>query len=107
MSEQTEREARTDYWQKQIEAWRASGQSQMAYCKTNDLNYSQFVYWRRKFRQAGQTVRRGRSTGFIPATCVGAKTAEVLAVVLPNGVERRGVNADNLAVAEQLLSRWS
>jgi len=100
-------QARVDFWQAHVKAWQLSGRSQKTYCKAHDLNYPQFVYWRRKFRQVEETDRRGCSTGFIPATYVGAKTAEGLAVVLPNGVELRGVNADNLAVVEQLLSRWS
>ncbi len=43
MSERAQREARTDYWRTQIEAWRGSGGSQMTNCKAEDLNYSQFV----------------------------------------------------------------
>lgn len=107
MTEQTQRETRPDYWRTQIAAWRESGQSQVAYCKANNLSYSQFVYWRRKFQPAEGSARRGRRRAFVPATYVGAKPAEVLSVVLPNGVELRGVTPDNLVVVEQLLRRWS
>jgi len=107
MTEQAQREARTDYWRTQIETWQTSGQSQVAYCRANDLSYSQFVYWRRKFQPADETACRGRRAAFIPATYLSAKTAELLSVVLPNGVELRGVTADNLVVVEQLLRRWS
>ena len=107
MTEQIQRGARADYWQKQIEAWRASGQSQMAYCEANDLRYSRFVYWRRKFQPADETARGGRRSAFVPGTYLNGKTGEGLAVVLPSGVELRGVTAENLVVVDQLLSRWS
>lgn len=107
MSERTQREARADYWQTQIASWQASGQSQIAYCKANNLKYPRFVYWRRKFRQADETARRGGRAAFVPATYVSTKAMEGLAVMLPNGVELRGVTSDNLTVVEQLLNRWS
>lgn len=107
MTEQTQQQARPDYWRTQIAAWRESGQSQVAYCKANDLSYSQFVYWRRKSQPAEEAARRGRRGAFVPATYLGAKKAESLSVVLPNGVELRGVTTDNLVVVEQLLRRWS
>lgn len=40
MSEQQTVESRTDYWRSHIEAWEATGLSQMAYCKANELTYS-------------------------------------------------------------------
>ena len=44
-------ETRAQYWQAQIEAWQASGQSQLAYCRANRLNYPRFGYWRRRLRR--------------------------------------------------------
>ena len=103
MSESITGQVRIDYWRAHIETWQGSRQSQRAYCAENALNYPQFVYWLRKFRQVEATERG--SSGFIPATYVG-EAAEGLAVVLPNGVKLQGVNAHNLVVVEQLLSRW-
>ena len=51
MSEQRSGETRADFWRAQIDAWQASGQSQVAYCEANALSYARFVYWRRKFRR--------------------------------------------------------
>ena len=61
MADEESSAARTSYWQQQIEAWLASGQSQKAYCKANDLNYHRFGYWRRKFREHDGDVRLERS----------------------------------------------
>lgn len=107
MSEKTTREARADYWRAHIEAWRASGQSQRSYCLANGLGYSNFLYWRRRLRSGHQTHRHGRGAGFVPVAYAVSASGEGLLVALPNGVELRGIDADNLALVEQLLNRWS
>lgn len=95
-------EARTQYWQAQVDAWQVSGQSQLAFCQANDLNYPRFGYWLRKFRSQGAAAAR-QSSGFVPV--VAAALGEGLVVRLPNGVELRGVTEQNLPVVEQLLAR--
>ena len=95
-------ETRGQYWQGQIEAWRASGQSQQAFCRANDLNYPRFGYWLRKFRRQGGTEPR-RASGFVPV--MAASGSEGLSSHLPNGIELRGVSERNLDVVEQLLAR--
>lgn len=108
MSEQQTVESRTDYWRSHIEAWEATGLSQMAYCKANELTYSQFIYWRRKFQRPPPTERAQGQGGFVAVTQARpTMPQEGLTVVLPNAVELRGITADNLALAEHLLSRWS
>ena len=42
----------TDYWQAQVEDWRQSGLSQIAYCKQRDLNIKSFRRWRTKLQRA-------------------------------------------------------
>ena len=91
------------YWKTQIDAWQASGQSQQAFCKANDLNYSRFGYWLRKLRRQGQIAEPRRASGFVPI--VAASTGGGLSVHLPNGIELRGVSERNLHVVEQLLAR--
>ena len=44
MPVKAESEALASYWLQQIEAWQSSGQTQQAYCKTNDLSYHRFGY---------------------------------------------------------------
>jgi hypothetical protein len=95
-------QTRERYWQAQIEAWRASGQSQQAFCRANDLNYPRFGYWLRKFRRQGGTGAR-RASGFVPVMAASGDGG--LSVHLPNGIELRGVSEQNLHVVEQLLAR--
>lgn len=41
----------TDYWRDQVEAWRQSGRSQIAYCVQHDVNIKSFRRWRIKLQQ--------------------------------------------------------
>ncbi len=102
MSDSESPDTRERYWKAQVDAWLASGQSQLAFCRANELSYPRFSYWLRKFRRQGQVSESGRVSGFVPvvATPVGG-----LSVHLPNGIELRGVNAQNLHLVEQLLAR--
>ena len=95
-------ETREQYWHAQIEGWRASGQSQQAFCRANDLNYPRFGYWLRKFRGRGAIGAR-RASGFVPV--VASSGNDGLSLYLPNGIELRGISAQNLHVVEQLLAR--
>ena len=92
-------DARARYWREQIEAWQHSGQSQRAFCKAHDLSVTRFGYWVRKYRQ--QVPRRGHNqpSGFVPVT--------VSPPAPSNGLEVRGIDADDLPLAAQLLSRLS
>ncbi|MBL3529541.1 MAG: hypothetical protein JMN27_17965 [gamma proteobacterium endosymbiont of Lamellibrachia anaximandri] len=103
MSIQQSDEARRRFWYEQINAWKASGQSQQAFCKAHDLNYPRFGYWLRKFRQ--QTEAGQQATGFVPV--VAQPSAETLSLRLPNGMELRGITSHNLSMVEQLISRFS
>jgi len=107
MPNNTTSEARADYWRQQIEAWQTSGQSQQGYCKANDLSYARFVYWRRKFREATTGRQRRTSSDFVPVTCQPPVSITGLSVVLPSGLELRGISADNLGLVHQLLNRLS
>jgi hypothetical protein len=103
MTDHTLPEARTRYWREQIDTWQVSGQSQQAFCKANELNYTRFVYWLRKFRGQGSVAATRRPTGFVPV--VAASASNSLSVHLPNGIELRGVTSQNLTLVQQLLAR--
>lgn len=104
MTDKFSPDARTQYWEEQIETWQASGQSQQAFCKANDLNYPRFGYWLRKFRDQGTVAEaQNRPSGFVPV--VASPTGSHLSLHLPNGIELRGVTEQNLALVEQLLAR--
>ena len=100
--------SRQTYWQGQMERWQQSGQSQQAYCREHNLSYFRFQYWRRKLREdEQQAVQRGGPPGFVPVAAAGSRAHPGLCLVLPNGIQLRGISADNLAVVERLLANLS
>ena len=103
MNDSESTDTREQYWRAQMDAWQASGQSQQAFCKSNDLHYPRFGYWLRKFRRLGQVAESRRASGFVPV--VAASGGGGLSVHLPNGIELHGVSDQNLHVVEQLLAR--
>jgi len=105
MPVKAESEALASYWLQQIEAWQSSGQTQQAYCKTNDLSYHRFGYWRRKFRQQSQEAQSQK--GFVPVTHSAISQPTGLSLAFPSGLVLRGIAGDNLPVVYQLLSRLS
>ena len=107
MPDKAESEALASYWLQQIEAWQSSGQTQQAYCKTNELSYHRFGYWRRKFRQQSQEAQSQKGSGFVPVTPSAATQSAGLSLAFPSGLVLRGIAGDNLSVVYQLLSRLS
>ena len=105
MPEHTETKALADYWRGHVEAWQALSDSQAAYCKSHELKYHRFVYWRRKFE--GDTGRRAKQldgNGF--ATVAYDRSIDTgLTLSLPNGLVLRGICAGNVAVVRQLLDQ--
>ena len=99
--------ARRHYWRQQIEAWQVSGQSQRAFCEAHDLNYPRFGYWLRKFRQQATRQENDKPTGFVPVTQASPMLTDGLSLVLPNGLQLRGIAADNLSLVHQLLNHLS
>ena len=95
------------YWQRQIDSWRKSGQSQQAFCQAHDLSYTRFIYWRRKFEGKLKRARKRVSSVLVPVTCQPPVAAEGLVLVLPSGLELRGLSKDNLPLAVQLLDQLS
>ena len=43
------------YWKRYIEEFKTSGMSKVAYCRTHELVYHQFLYWYDKFTKAEKT----------------------------------------------------
>ena len=95
----------TAHWRPLIETWRRSGRTQKAFCREHDLKYDQFVYWRRKFAQRDGEPKGRRSSALVPVTCTSSAVAHGLSLVLPSGIELRGLTVDNLDVVQQLLGR--
>jgi len=87
-----------EYWQGQINRWKASGGSQADFCKAHELSYHRFTYWRRKFDE-----RHAKSSGFALVKYRSEGTSN-LSVALPNGLVVQGIATDNLELARQLLA---
>lgn len=49
-------------WLGRIEAWQASGESMAAFCRSQGLTYSQFIYWQGRLR----TSARGDAPLLVP-----------------------------------------
>ncbi len=41
------------FWEAQVEAWRASGETQAAYCRRHGLSQITFSGWKRRFEHEG------------------------------------------------------
>jgi hypothetical protein len=105
MPVKAESEALASYWLQHIEAWQSSGQTQQAYCKTNELSYHRFGYWSRKFRQQSQEAQSQKGSGFVPVTHSATSQSAGLSLAFPSGLVLRGIVGDNLPIVYQLLSR--
>ena len=92
MASSSKTEGLAEYWQGQINCWRTSGESQASFCKTHELSYHRFTYWRRKFDE-----QHSEPGGFALVKYQSAGTSH-LSVALPNGLVVQGIGADNLAV---------
>jgi len=91
---------RTVFWQEHVTTWQASNLTQKAYCEAHGLRYTAFGYWVHKLRTASEGRREGPS-GFVPVTLAPADGGLVLA--LPNGLEIRGIEANNVGLVRALL----
>ena len=91
-------------WRPLVEAWRGSGQTQKAFCRENDLRYDQFAYWQRKLSPRDGGNRQWPSSALVPVSLASREAAAGLSLVLPNGMELRGLTRDNVPVVQQLLA---
>ena len=105
MSNKAASEALSSYWQQQVDTWQVSDQSQQAFCKEHELSYHRFIYWRRKFECRSTENQEPPSSALVPIIYQPPSTAAGLSLVLPNGLELRGLSEDNLPLVQQLLDR--
>jgi len=52
-------EGRRKHWQEQLEQWRGSGLSRVAFCRENELSIWQFRYWAKRIAELGGSNRDG------------------------------------------------
>ena len=107
MSTTANRKSRAEYWQQQVNAWEASGQSQRAFCDANGLSYANFGYWSRKLRADGAKRQQASGSGFVPVTLQPSSGASGLRLALPTGIEIHGIEQADLALVERLVALLS
>lgn len=96
-------ESLLDYWSGHIERWQQTDTTQSSYCRTHNLNYHRFTYWRRKLNTSGKGTRQAvMRSSFVPVKPV-PQVFTNLTATLPNGVILQGISTDNLPVVKQLL----
>ena len=93
---------RIAFWQEHITTWQTSGLTQKAYSHEHGLRYSTFGYWARKLRRIHEPATRKKGSGFVSVIPAGPISAG-LTLTLPNGLEIRGIETQNLPVVKQLL----
>ena len=101
-------ESLSDYWGQHIQSWGETDTSQSSYCRTHDLNYHRFTYWRRKLIAPRSSIRQAvQRSNFVPIKAAPALVSSSLTATLPNGVILQGITTDNLSVVKQLLGLQS
>lgn len=71
----------SDYWQAQVEGWRQSGLSQIAYCTHHGLNIKSFRRWRTKLQRAATAA----SLTLVPVSVGAPTTAPAIRLHSPGG----------------------
>lgn len=64
-----------------IEAWKESGQSQMAYCREKNIGYHVFHYWYKRYRSEQPA---STSSPFVPLQ-IETASAACTELIMPNG----------------------
>lgn len=70
-------------WQSHLAGWRASGQSQVAYCREHDLSSAQFRWWKRTLDAGGAPPSAAALPEATSAFVAVQLKPEVIAVAAP------------------------
>ena len=78
-----------------LDEWKSSGQTQRSFCKSNDLSYGVFKYWRKKKEGSTSDKKKDSSSkapSFIPITIpdsseITTTIPVTMSIVYPNGVK--------------------
>lgn len=101
-------ESLSDYWHHHIQSWQQTDINQSSYCRTHELNYHRFTYWRRKLIAPRPSTRQAiQRSGFVPIKAISPGVSSGLTATLPNGVVLQGIATENLSVVKQLLGLQS
>ena len=75
------------YWRGHVEGWRASGDSQKAYCARNGLKAGSLSYWHRRLAKESGTAVTAVPVTLVPATVapVAPHSGPSLSLGMPGG----------------------
>ena len=71
------------FWQHHLQTWSDSQQSQVAYCRSHDLNPHQFGYWKRKLLPC-ESAHQAPASGFVQVQQMTSPSSR-LSLTLPTG----------------------
>jgi hypothetical protein len=94
--------SRKDFWQRQVDQWRTSGLSKMAYCQQHGLTYHQIMYWSSKVECVVEAKSPG---GFVGVTVSSDERDFGLSIRFPNGVTIEGINERSVDIVSKLIAR--
>ena len=95
-----------EQWQRHIKDWKASGLSQTAWCKQQNLKPEQLSYWYRKFEpKPPEPASQQAPSAFIPVTVEAKPAVSPLTLALPNGASISGIDESNLVLTQQLVKQ--
>ncbi|WP_421850371.1 IS66 family insertion sequence element accessory protein TnpA [Marinomonas sp.] len=106
MNQPSDSQSRSEFWLEQVKVAGESGLSGAQFCKQQDLNYSQFMYWRQKCQKQSNPTSQGKASGFVKVAPSILESPSSLSVSLPSGIQIRGIDSGNLALVRQLLE-WA
>ena len=89
-------------WQQHLEAWRASGQTQVSYCRAHGLSRYAFHYWKQNLGEEGGNgfVELSRSVTPQPGSVVEILMEDPVRVRVPQGVSAEQLRAVLRAVQD-------
>ena len=106
MNQPSDPQSRADFWLEQVKASEESGLSAAQFCKQQDLNYSQFMYWRQKCQKPLAPISEDKSSGFVKVEPSLSPLGSGLSVSLPSGMKIHGIDSTNVTLVRQLLE-WA
>jgi hypothetical protein len=88
---------KAEFYANQIKNWQESGMPQKKYCKSVNISYPAFVYWRIKFRGKRKKSTRNEQPTFLSLThqlstnhikSTGTSSEhQIISIILPNGAK--------------------
>lgn len=92
------------FWQVQLLQWKESRLSQANYCKKHNLQVHRFSYWKRKLAEKTNILPSDKS-GFVQLPAIRVLPSpdiSTLSLQLPNKLQIKGINYDNLELTKKL-----